>query len=326
MLPIGTEKKTYPVFVPDVKKAVPFNYAGINAVGGTEAYRFVGNIPPTQNGTQTLPGSLVGQSAASVTLPQFFAAQITYWINPVTGALLNVTQKEQLTLRDSTGAQALLLFNANLVATTDSVDRLVAIDNNQVTKASFVNTLLPLVAGILGVILLVAGILLSRRPRDDVTAGPSGRSPELAAAEPAEDVGRSAATQASLVPGLDDESREAAPAEPAQAEEAQAEAGRGRKPPRPEAAKPEAAKPEAAEPEAAAESNAEANSEAPSAETEADTKAADTKAEAQAGVAQDEAPTAEIPAATTAEQAEAAGAPAGDASEAKPRRGGAHRR
>jgi len=70
VLPIGTEKKTYPVFVPDVKKPVPFAYAGVDAVGGTEAYRFVANIPPTQNGTQTVPGSLVNQSASSVTLPQ----------------------------------------------------------------------------------------------------------------------------------------------------------------------------------------------------------------------------------------------------------------
>ena len=46
VMPIGTEKKTYPVFVPDVKKPVPFDYAGIDAVGGTEAYRFVANIPP----------------------------------------------------------------------------------------------------------------------------------------------------------------------------------------------------------------------------------------------------------------------------------------
>jgi len=328
VLPIGTEKKTYPVFVPDVKKPVPFNYAGIDAVGGTEAYRFVANIPPTQNGTQTLPGSLVGQSAASVTLPQFFEAQITYWIDPVTGALLNVTENEKLTLRDSTGAQALLLFNANLVATTASVDRLLAIDNDQVTKASFVNTLLPLVAGMLGVILLVVGIVLARRPREDVTAGHSARSPELAAAESEAEAGRSAA-DASLVPGIDDEPGEAAPAEPAQAEAPQGEKAKA------EAAEPEATQAEAAEAEAAqtgepaesakaeaaAESNAEAKSEAPSAETEADAKA-----EAKAEVSQDEAPTAEIPAATAAEQAEPAGTPAGDASAAKPRRGGAHRR
>ena len=303
VMPIGTEKKTYPVFVTDVKKPVPFNYAGIDAVGGTEAYRFVGNIPPTQNGTQTLPGSLVGQSAASVTLPQFFEAQITYWIDPVTGALLNVTEKEKLTLRDSTGAQALLLFNANLVATTASVDRLLAIDNDQVTRASFVNTLLPLVAGMLGVILLVVGILLARRPREDVTAGPSARSPELAAAESEGEAGRSAA-DASLVPGIDDEPGEAAPAEPAQAEAAQ-----------PEAAKPEAAEDEAAQTGEPAESA--------KAETAAESNA---EAKSEAEVSQDEASTAEIPAATTAEQAEPAGAPADDASAAKPRRGGAHRR
>jgi hypothetical protein len=313
VMPIGTEKKTYPVFVPDVKKPVPFNYAGIDAVGGTEAYRFVANIPPTQNGTQTLPGSLVNQSASSVTLPQFFAAQITYWIDPVTGALLNVTEKEKLTLRDSTGAQALLLFNANLVATTDSVDRLVAIDNDQLSKASFVSTLLPLLSGILGLILLVVGILVGRRPRQDVEAAPSARSPELAVAEPAEDAGRSAATQASLVPGLDDESREAAQPEAAQAEAAQAEKAEG------EAAKPEAttageAEEEAPKAEAPAEAAAESNGGA-----KAETPAAEARAEA----AEDEAPTAEIPAATD-EQADAA--PPDDASAAKPRRGGAHRR
>jgi hypothetical protein len=58
--------------------------------------------------------------------------------------------------------------NANLVATTDSVDRLLAIDNNQLSRASFVSTLLPLVAGILGVILLVVGWLTARRPVEDI--------------------------------------------------------------------------------------------------------------------------------------------------------------
>jgi hypothetical protein len=324
VLPIGTEKKTYPVFVPDVKKAVPFAYAGIDAVGGTEAYRFVANIPPTQNGTQTVPGSLVNQSASSVTLPQFFQAQITYWIDPVTGALLNVTENQKLTLRDSTGAQALLLFDANLVATTASVDRLLAIDNDQVSRASFVSTLLPLLSAMAGLILLVVGFFVGRRPRQDAEAAPSARSPELAAAESAEDAGR-AGTDASLVPGLDDEPREAAQPDAAQAEKAEA-AGAEAEAAKPEAstAAEEAPKAEApAEParaEAAAEANGEAKAETPAAEASA--------AEAKAETAGDEAPTAEIPAAT-AEQADAADADAAGADEgsaAKPRRGGAHRR
>jgi hypothetical protein len=337
VLPIGTERKTYPVYIADLKKTVPFVYSGTSGVSGTQAYRFVANIPPTQNGTQTVPGSLVGQSASSVTLPQFYQGQITFWIDPVTGALLNVTQKEKLTLRDSTGAQALLLFDANLIATTDSVDRLVAQDNNELSKMSFVGTLLPLISGIVGLILLVVGLLLARRPREDVEAGHSARSPELAAAGSAEDADRSAA-QASLVPGLDDEPREAPQAEATQATRAETEAAT------PEAARAEteAAKPEASsangeapKAEAAAESSTEAKAETP-AEVKAEPAAATAEAEpaaepkaepaaeAKAGPAGDEAPTTEIPAATAAGQADAAAAD--DASAAKQRRGGAHRR
>jgi hypothetical protein len=344
VLPIGTEKKTYPVFIPDVKKAVPFVYAGTDGVNGTQAYRFVANIPATQNGTQTVPGSLVGQSASSVTLPQFFESQITFWIDPVTGALVNVTQKEKLTLRDSSGAQALQLFNANLAATPDSVDRLVAQDNNELTKASLVGTLLPLLSGILGAILLVVGLLMARRPREDVEAGPSARSPELAAAEPAEDAGRRAG-EAPLVPGLDDEPREAAPAEGSQAEKAEGEAAKPETvqaeaeaaKPEPPAAEEEAARAgepaEAPKAEAAAESNAKAKAETRAAEAKTEAPAADAtgdRATAEAAgdraeAAGDEAPTAEIPASTAAE-AKADSAAADDAAAAKPRRGGAHRR
>ena len=328
VLPIGTEKKTYPVFVPDVKKPVPFAYAGVDAVGGTEAYRFVANIPPTQNGTQTVPGSLVNQSASSVTLPQFFQAQITYWIDPVTGALLNVTENQKLTLRDSTGAQALLLFDANLVATTDSVDRLLAIDNNQLSRASFVSTLLPLLSAMVGLILLVVGFLVGRRPRQDAEAAPSARSPELAAAEPTED--------ASLVPGLDDEPREAAQpeatqAEATQAEKAQAEKAQGEKA-QGEKVQGEKAEAEAAEPDAStageeapkAEATAEPAQAEAAAEANGEAKAETPAAEAKAEATGDEAPTAEIPAATAAEPSDAAAAD--EASAAKPRRGGAHRR
>ena len=350
VLPIGTEKKTYPVFIPDVKKAVPFNYDGIDAVGGTEAYRFVGNIPPTQNGTQTLPGSLVNQSAASVTLPQYFQARITYWIDPVTGALLNVTENQKLTLRDSSGAQALLLFDAHLVATTDSVDRLLAIDNDQLSKQSFVNTLLPLVSGIVGAILLVVGILMARRPREGVEAGPSARSPELAAAASADQADRSA-TQASLVPGLDDEPRaavaemsaeeakteaaapqaahaEAADAEAAHAEAAQTEAAQTEAA-QTEAAQTEAAKAgtEAAKPEAEATQalQAESSAEAAKAEAAPEPDAGPAPAESPAAEARaDEAPTAEMSAATDETAADGAGD--SPASNNRRGRGGAHRR
>jgi hypothetical protein len=217
VLPIGTKKQTYDVFDTNVNKAVPFTYDGIGDVSGTQAYKFTENLAPTQNGTQTVPGSLVNQAAASVTLPQFYQTQTTYWIDPVTGALLNVTENEKLTLRNNDGSQALVLFSANLAATQDSIDGLVALDNSQVSKASLVGTLLPLATGIIGLLLLVIGIVLARRPDRDTEAAPSRREPELAAAEPG-------AATGSLVPGLDDEPREATVASPVAREGAVSEA------------------------------------------------------------------------------------------------------
>ena len=175
VLPIGTKKQTYDVFDTNLNKPVPFTYAGIGDVDGTQAYKFTENVAPTQNGTQTVPGSLVNQAAASVTLPQYYQTQTTYWIDPVTGALLNVTQNEKLTLRNTDGSQALVLLNANLAATQASIDGLVAIDNDQVSKASLVGTLLPLSTGIVGLLLLIIGIALYRRPERDAEAAPSRR-------------------------------------------------------------------------------------------------------------------------------------------------------
>jgi hypothetical protein len=217
VLPIGTKKQTYDVFDTNLNKPVPFTYAGIGDVDGTQAYKFTENVAPTKNGTQTVPGSLVNQAAASVTLPQYYQTQTTYWIDPVTGALLNVTQNEKLTLRNNDGSQALVLFNANLAATQDSIDGLVAIDNSQVSKASLVGTLLPLVTGLVGLLLLIIGIALFRRPDRDTEDAPSRREPELAAAEPE-------AATSSLVPGLDDEPREATVESPVVREAAVSEA------------------------------------------------------------------------------------------------------
>ena len=247
VFPIGTQQQTYDVFDTNLNKPMPFDYSGTDTVHGIQAYRFVQVVSPTQNGTQVVPGSVVGQSQASVVLPQYYEMRLTYWIDPDTGALLNATEHETLTLRNSQGVPALLLFDANLAMTPASVNGLVALDNSQRSKMTLVTTILPLVTGIVGVILLIVGILLSRRPREDVEdveGGASTMSPELAAAEP-DDADRSAesATRPSLVPGLEDEPHEATAESPAVNQEAAPESAAA-------AAEAEPAQPEPAQPEA----------------------------------------------------------------------------
>jgi Porin PorA len=305
VLPIGTKKQTYDVFDTNLKKAVPFTYAGIGDVDGTQAYKFTENVAPTQNGTQTVPGSLVNQAAASVTLPQYYEVHTTYWIDPVTGALLNVTQNEKLTLRNTDGTQALVLLNANLAATQASIDGLVALDNDQVSKASLVGTLLPLATGIVGLLLLIIGIVLFRRPEADAEAATSRREPELAAAEPEAE----AASHPSLVPGLEDEPREATVESPVVREAAVNEAAKTADV---KTAEAEVAETKAAEAKAAEDGAAASDAKAADAEAKAEDKAAEADAEpaspaaaAEATEARTEAAQAETAAEDSKAQAEA---------------------
>ena len=85
--PLGTQKKTYQVFDTTLLKPVPTTYAGTAVVDGETTYKFVETVTPTQAGTQTLPGSLVGiKDQQSVTLPEYYSATTTEYVDPTTGA------------------------------------------------------------------------------------------------------------------------------------------------------------------------------------------------------------------------------------------------
>ena len=166
VFPFGTKKQTYQVFDTTLNKPVPFPYAGTADVRGITTYKFTEDIAPTQVATQTVPGSLVGMSAASVTLPEFYEIHLTYYVDPVTGALVNVDEHQTMSLHNpSTGAQALLLFDADLKVTPSALSTIVKLDTDGRSKLTLLKVILPLVLGIVGVIALVTGLILGRRPR-----------------------------------------------------------------------------------------------------------------------------------------------------------------
>lgn len=188
VFPFGTKKQTYDVFDTTLNKPVPFRYAGTATVRGIETYKFTEDVAPVQIGTQTIPGSLAGLSAASVTLPEYYEIHLTYYVDPETGALINVQEHQTMTLRDaSAGAQALLLFDADLKVTPASLAAIVKLDVNGRNELTLLKLVLPLVLGIAGVIALVAGLILGRRRRpsieDELTE--MSRQYATAAAEPA---------------------------------------------------------------------------------------------------------------------------------------------
>ena len=163
--PIGTQPQTYKVFDTTLNRPMPYTYAGMSTIHGIGVYRFVEHVPHSRAGSQTLPGSLVGSPGqASVTMPEYYTATNTDYVDPRTGAILDVTETQKLTLEDATGAQRLLLFNGTLAMTPQSVQTAVNLDQSGRNKLTLLKVVLPIVAGVLGLVALVGGILLVRRP------------------------------------------------------------------------------------------------------------------------------------------------------------------
>lgn len=177
--PMGTQKTTYAVFDPVLNKPRPARYEGTATIAGIRVYRFVERVPPTQFGSQKLPGSLVGLAGQpSVTLPEYYTATNTFWVDPLTGAQLNVREDQKLTLQDTTGAQRLLLFDGALASTPPSVNAAAHTDGSARNEIALLEVILPLVCGLLGIVALIAGIVLARRrPEDDQPENADAEAP-----------------------------------------------------------------------------------------------------------------------------------------------------
>jgi len=183
VFPFGTQKQTYQVFNTTLNRPLPFVYAGTTTVGGIQAYEFVENVPATQFTTQQVPGVMLGSKTAVIRAPLFDQEHVINYVDPETGALLNVNEHQTVTLHNpATGAVALVLYDADLTATPASLSQIVALDSSGRSEITLVETTLPLVFGIAGGVALVAGLILGfrgRKPRADPA--------ELAAVTPAAD-------------------------------------------------------------------------------------------------------------------------------------------
>lgn len=172
VFPIGTQAKTYDVFDTTLNRAVPFIYSGTASTDGIPTYVFIENQGPTQVTKITVPGAFFGLKAKTVSLPEIYQIRLIYWVDPRTGALLNVNEDEKVTLQNpSTGATVAVLYDGDLVATPATVTAVVGLDSSGRTELSWLDTIGPLICGIVGALALIAGIvLLVRKPRQDAPA------------------------------------------------------------------------------------------------------------------------------------------------------------
>ena len=166
VFPFGLQKQTYQVFNTTLNRPLPFVYAGTATVDGILTYEFVENVPATQFTTQAVPGTMLGVKTPVVRAPLFDQEHVINYVDPETGALLNVNEHQTVTLHNpDTGAQALVLYDADLTVTPASLSQVVALDRSGRSEITLVETTLPLICGIVGGVALLAGAFLGLRGR-----------------------------------------------------------------------------------------------------------------------------------------------------------------
>lgn len=167
--PFNAQKTTYEMFDTTLLKTHPVSYAGKGKVDGLTVYKYVESVAPTQVGTESLPGSLVGLTdQPTVSLGEFYAGTTTAWVDPISGEPVSVTTARHLYLVDSSGTQVLNLLNATFVPTPNSVAAAVKTAKSNDAKVTVLTLILPLTIGVAGLILLVIGFISGRaRPAYD---------------------------------------------------------------------------------------------------------------------------------------------------------------
>jgi Porin PorA len=162
--PFGTRHRTYEVFDSTLLAQVAVQFAGTGTIDGLPVDKFVEHVDNRGFGQQTLPGSLLGEpQQATVTLPESLTATNTYWVDPLTGATVDVTLNQTVELQGTTPAERLVLLGGTLSETAPSVRAAVADAQQQHPKIALIQVTIPLIGILVGIIALAIGIALVLR-------------------------------------------------------------------------------------------------------------------------------------------------------------------
>ncbi|WP_150252872.1 DUF3068 domain-containing protein [Nocardiopsis deserti] len=149
--PFFTEQRDYDFFETTAREVVPMEFQGTEEVGGVETYRFVQEVEGEVIGERTLPRSVAGmEGEGDVTGDEVFSITRTYWIEPVTGSPLKISEDQNRVVVVD-GEEVLTLFDAELVSNDESVQNAVANSEQGRTVLPLLQTTLPVACLVVGV-------------------------------------------------------------------------------------------------------------------------------------------------------------------------------
>ncbi|WP_227466265.1 DUF3068 domain-containing protein [Nocardioides dongkuii] len=161
--PFGTEKETYDWWDNTAATTVPAEFVEETDIDGLTVYKFESVVPAGVVGTREVPGVIVDEpDEENVEADVSYANKRTFWVEPVTGAIIDRTE-EQRSILEIDGEERAITTEANLSYTDEQVLENVEEYESKASLLGMVNGLFPLVALILGLVLIGLGLFLGRR-------------------------------------------------------------------------------------------------------------------------------------------------------------------
>jgi hypothetical protein len=163
--PFNTEKKDYLIYDTNLRKALPAQFVEVTDVDGVEAYHFRQTIDRQE--VQNLSASSL-DTLRSIFAPAATSAKVLYsnirevWVDPVTGAFMNVREQQTKVLVPDVGTETTLL-SADFKYTRDTVSNSVNSAKNNQARLKIVTLYGPAVFGLLALLALLGGFLLLGR-------------------------------------------------------------------------------------------------------------------------------------------------------------------
>jgi hypothetical protein len=179
--PFSTEKKTYPLFDPIAQKAYDANYEGEQDVNGLTTYKFEQNVGYNSDGQLVEPlkysslfdddadgevtaraslWGLPGDPDEPITMTRYYAAQRTFWVDPVSGTIVKTEERANHYYARDALKPEFALVDYTLTSTEETVEAQVAAARDERDRVALWSRILPITFTAAGLVSLVAGVLL----------------------------------------------------------------------------------------------------------------------------------------------------------------------
>ena len=175
--PFNTQKKTYDFWEINTRRAWPIKFEKEEKILGLTTYKFVQEVPTTDISViEGVPKSALGIAGeGSVDVTRDYASTRTIWAEPVTGAVIKAVDKQYSTLKyegDTKAVATDATFTYTDETVKKNVDGVKRADTGKIDggykkialELTLIKTVVPLIALILGILLIALAAFLQARP------------------------------------------------------------------------------------------------------------------------------------------------------------------